>query len=257
MERAQKAPKHRKRQHKDPGPAPKKRTVRADPELEARLKQATSGDLSAWERGMEKTRATYGGAVPETHESETQKSARLAEYSLNRYAQPTAAELAKHQQEEQMHQQEAQQRKKAQLRFEQHGKRDIAPLAETIVQDEPALKAARDVKIAPGGQARIAGIMRKRKIQSAVPAAVQAEVLQEGPGPPEPPRQFQQPRDLSQMGTGALKPVTAKAVSFDPKIDVGRSKPMHKPHKAKWRQRAGRRCTPKLRCLGAFPDLNR
>ena len=95
--------------------------------------------------------------------------------------------------------------------------------------------------------------MRKRKIQSAVPAAVQAEVLQEGPGPPEPPRQFQQPRDLSQMGTGALKPVTAKAVSFDPKIDVGRSTPMHKPHKAKWAAKGGAPLYAEAQVLGSIP----
>ena len=168
-------------------------------------------------------------------ETESAKAARLAEYGLAKYAQPTAEEIAKHKQKEVLHHEERQQQAKEQAQFEEHGKRTIDPSGFVAPQQvAPPPQKPEKMGGATGHQAELAQIMRRRQIQSAVPVQT-AEVLEEGP---EPPRQTKQPRDLSQMGRGALKPVRQRPfVSTQKPTSVARCTNLTKQSG----QRAGRR----------------
>ena len=241
MERSEKreqtAPKHKKPQHKDPGPAPKKRTLKKDPELEARLRASGPGDRAEYERGMAESRARYK-TMPEKQyspEEEARFAARKAEYSLDKYAQPSAEQLAEHKRKEELHQQEQQERAKKQEKFEEHGKRHIDPAGFKAPERMASPPQVPDSRIGPakGHEARMAQIMRTKDLTSAVPEQPQ-EQKQEPPAK----RQKQPPRNLDAMAQGqqAAAPVPAQAIVVDP----SEVQQMHKPHQAKWAAKAGK-----------------
>ena len=126
-ERKKSAPKHKKQKHAKPGPAPKKRTLEKDLQLEARLAGAGSGDQAAYERSMEAARAQYAdvGQKEYTAEEDASFEARRHEYTLDRFAQPTAEEIAEHKRKQELHQQEQQARAKEQETFEKHALRHV------------------------------------------------------------------------------------------------------------------------------------
>ena len=161
--REQTAPKHKKAEHKHPGPAPKRRQVRNDPELEAKLQGAGAGDKAEWERRQAATRAQYASmpAKPPSPGSDARFEARRAEYSLDKYAQPSAEDLAAHRQKEAAHHQEQQATAKQQELFEKHGKRKIDPAGfKAPERVAPAQMPSAKIGGAKGHEAQMAQIMR-------------------------------------------------------------------------------------------------
>ena len=134
-------------------------------------------------------------------EEEARLETTRKEYSLDKYSQPTAAQIQEHVQKEERHHQEVQGRAKEQERFERHGKRRIDPLsgfqAPKRIMSPPQMprapRASSQVGGARGHDARMAQLMRKRELVSGVPE--QQPVVKR--------RQQQQPRaDLHAMEKG-------------------------------------------------------
>ena len=234
MERHKKAPKHQKQEHKHPGTKPKRRAVQKDPQLEARLKQAGPGDTAEWERRKASRRAEYASMPEKVYSPEEQArfESKKTEYTLDRYAQPSAEQLAEHRRKEELHHQEQQARGKQQELFEKHGKRQIDPAGFAAPQRIASPPQVPESKIggARGQQARTAQIMRKRELTSEV-----QQVQQEQPGPSAK-RQKPVPRDLEAMARGqgmaARGPMQAEVVEAQPLPPGGTSEalpPVKKP----------------------------
>ena len=132
-------------------------------QLEARLAGAGSGDKAAYERSMEAARAQYSDVKQKdyTPEEEASFEARRQEYTLDRYTQPTAEQLAEHKRKQELHLQEQQKKAKEQEQFEKHGKRRIDPTGGFSIDPGTEQRKQKSARLGPQGhQARTASIMR-------------------------------------------------------------------------------------------------
>ena len=187
--RARKAPTKRPRREQDPGPKPQKRAALPK---DYQIKTAQT-QVTGWGGGAADTyRADL--SKPMAPETEAQKAARLAEYGYSAIdTGATSEQIAAHAEKVEAHRHE-EEVAAAQQSFEDVGRRQINPLRESVVPDMPAAPTPQ-ISLRPGTKAQMAGIMRKRELQSAV--AGQTPVA--APAPKQV-VQTQQPRDLTKMG---------------------------------------------------------
>ena len=189
--RSRKAPAKRARKHAHPGTKPKSRPV---PTKTVSVDPAQRSQLQDWSGSGDTYRADV--SKPMTRETEAQKAARLAQYGYGAIdTGATKESIREHETKLEAHHKEQVVRAAKQETFEAHGKRQIAPLQETRVPDMPAPPTPQRTSLRPGTRAQMAGILRKRELQSAVvgqtPVAAPA---------PKQVVQTQQPRDLTKMG---------------------------------------------------------